>query len=198
MNKKQMIMKKLFIVLVVGLMWAACTREEVDVFSLEDNYIYFSYDNGTTLATSMVPDDSTYYFYNKSSLTVKSTQQRDTFYFEVRAAGLAKSVDRQIKIAPWSCEVSGFTEAVEGVNYVPFDDPEMVENLVLPADSVRVKIPVIVTYDPSIAGTAKSFIVGLKLVDSGDLKVMGTNLNITIADKAARTHAYVRFNQSSL
>lgn len=35
MNKKQMIMKKLFIVLVVGLMWAACTREEVVVFSLE-------------------------------------------------------------------------------------------------------------------------------------------------------------------
>ena len=58
-------MKKLFIVLVVGLMWAACTREEVDVFSLEDNYIYFPYDNGATLATSMVPGDSTYYFYNK-------------------------------------------------------------------------------------------------------------------------------------
>ena len=54
-----MIMKKLFIVLVVGLMWAACTREEVDVFSLEDNYIYFPYDNGATLATSMVPGDST-------------------------------------------------------------------------------------------------------------------------------------------
>ena len=191
-------MKKLFIVLEVGLMLAACTREEVDVFSLEDNYIYFPYDNGTTLATSMVPGDSIYYFYNKSSLTVKSAQQRDTFYFEVRAAGLAKSVDRQIKIVPWSCEVSGFTEAVEGVNYVPFDDPEMVKNLVLPADSVQVKIPVIVTYDPSIAGTAKSFIVGLKLIDSGDLRVMGTNFNITVVDKAARTHACVRFNQSSL
>ena len=107
-------------------------------------------------------------------------------------------MDRQIKIAPWSCKVSGFTEAVEGVNYVPFDDPEMVKNLVLPADSVQVKIPVIVTYDPSIAGTAKSFVVGLKLIDSGDLRVMGTNFNITVVDKAARTHACVRFNQSSL
>ena len=36
-----MIMKKLFIVLVVGLMLAACTREEVDVFSLEDKIIIF-------------------------------------------------------------------------------------------------------------------------------------------------------------
>ena len=88
---------------------------------------------------------------------------------------------------------------MEGVNYVPFDDPEMVrKNLVLPADSVQVKIPVIVTYDPSIAGTAKSFVVGLKLIDSGDLRVMGTNFNITVVDKAARTRACVRFNQSSL
>ena len=128
---------------------------------------------------------------------LQSSRHNNVIPFILKA-GLAKSVDRQIKIAPWSCKVSGFTEAVEGVNYVPFDDPEMVKNLVLPADSVQVKIPVIVTYDPSIAGTAKSFVVGLKLIDSGDLRVMGTNFNITVVDKAARTHACVRFNQSSL
>lgn len=188
-------MKKLFIIFVIGLMWGACSEEKVGVYSLTDDYIYMPYFQD--IYGTMTALDSAYMFYNKTALNVSSTQKRDTFYFRVLVAGLAKDIDRKIKIAPYTCEVSGKEEAVEGVNYIAFDDPEMEKNLVVSADSLGVNVPIIVTYDPAIAGKSKSFIVAFKLIESEDFRVLGVNSNLT-AGNTARLHAYVQFNQSSL
>ena len=188
-------MKKLFMILVIGLIWSACTKEEVGIYSLTSDYIYMPY-NQDIYGTMSTPD-TVYLFYNKSSLSVNSTQRRDTFYFKVLVAGLAKKVDRKIKVESYSCEVSGKEDAIAGVNYIAFDDPEMVKHLIVPADSLEVDIPIIVTYDPAIAGQSKSFAVKFKLVESEDFEILGVNTDLT-AGNSARTHAYVQFNQSRL
>jgi hypothetical protein len=189
-------MKRLFIILVIGLIWGACTEEKVEVYSLTDEYIYIPY-NSNLYRADMRLSDSVYMFYNKSALSVHSMQERDTFYFRVLVTGAAKKVDRKIKLESWENEVTGKEAAVPGVNYIAFDDPEMERNLILPADSVGVNIPIIVTYDPVIAGQWKSFVVTFKLAESEDFKVLGTNSDIT-SGNAARSHAYVQFNQSGM
>ncbi len=188
-------MKKLFIILIIGAFLGACSEEKVGVYSLEDDYIYIPY-NSNIYGTVTSPD-SAYMFYNKASLFVNSKQQRDTFYFRVLVVGEAQSVDRKIKLEPYVYKVNGTEEAVAGVNYVAFDDPEMQENLIVAADSLGANIPIIVTYDPAIAGVTKSFIVAFKLAESEDFKVFGVNSDLT-AGNSARIHAYVQFNQSSL
>lgn len=135
-------MKKLFIILVIGLIWGACTEEKVEVYSLVNDYIYIPY-NKDIYQADMRTTDSVYMFYNKNALAVNSTQRRDTFYFRVLVAGLAQEVDRKIKLEPWVHEVNGKESAIVGVNYIAFDDPEMEKNLILPADSLAVNIPLL-------------------------------------------------------
>ncbi|WP_065219273.1 MULTISPECIES: hypothetical protein [Butyricimonas] len=187
-------MKKLFIILTIGLILGACTKEEVGVYSLGNDYIYMPYNQ--SIYGTMTTPDTVYMFYNSSPLTVSSTQKRDTFYFKVLVAGLAKNVDRKIKIEPYSCDISYKEDAVAGVNYVAFDDPEMEKHLVIPANSLESEIPIIVTYDQAIAGQYKSFAVKFKLVESEDFKLLGVNSDLT-AGNSARTHAYVQFTQVS-
>ena len=81
------------------------------------------------------------------------------------------------------------------MNYVAFDDPEMEKCCVVPADSVSVNIPIIVTYNPAIAGSYKGFMLAFKLVDSEDFEIMATNSNLNA--NPARTHAFVQFTQSN-
>ena len=151
-NKKQMVMKKLLIALVIGLIGYACSEEKVGVYSLERDYIYFQYES-SRLGTTMNIADSVYLYYNSSSVSVNSSRQRDTFFFRVKVAGMARSVDRKINIEPYSFLTNGREEAIAGVNYVAFDDPEMEKCCVVPADSVSVNIPIIVTYNPAYRTT---------------------------------------------
>ena len=87
-NKKQMVMKKLLIALVIGLIGYACSEEKVGVYSLERDYIYFQYES-SRLGTTMNIADSVYLYYNSSSVSVNSSRQRDTFFFRVKVAGMA-------------------------------------------------------------------------------------------------------------
>lgn len=192
-------MKKLLIIFVVALFVGACQEEEVGVFSLEDAYVYITYE-GNNMQMGMTPD-STYYFYNMSSLMVNSTQTRDTFMLRLKIAGTTKNVDRQIRLRPWNFEIAGRQVAVPGVNYVAFDAPEMEDALVLPADSTTVSVPIIVMFDSATAEASTTystgFVLPFELSESEDLKVLGTNSDISVVDKAARTHFYVQFTQTN-
>lgn len=187
-------MKKLFIALVIGMIGYACSEEEVGVYTLDRDYIYFKYD-ASKLGATMNPADSVYLYYNSSSISVNSSRQRDTFFLRVQVAGMARGVDREVKIEPYAFVTNGREEAIAGVNYVAFDDSEMKRCCVIPADSLGVNIPVIVTYNPAIAGSYKSFMFAFKLVDSEDFKIMMTNSNLDA--NPARTHAFVQFTQSN-
>ena len=48
-------MRKLFIILTIGLILGACTKEEVGVYSLGDDYIYMPY-NQSIYGTMTTPD----------------------------------------------------------------------------------------------------------------------------------------------
>lgn len=188
-------MKKLFIILIIGLFGYACSEEKVGVYSLENDYIYFQYDVKTMSAGMSSIDDTVYYYRNSSSLNVSSTQQRDTFVCRVLVAGVGKKYDRKINLAPYVYALESTELAISGVNYIAFDNSEMEQHLIIPADSVGVNIPIIVTYDSSIAGMYKTFTVGAKLLESEDFKVMEANANLT--SNPARSHLCVRFTQSN-
>lgn len=185
-------MKKIFMAMLIGWLGYACTEDKVWVYSLDRDYVYLSYDN-TKLSANQA--DSVYVYYNMSSLRVNSVQQRDTFYFRVLVAGMAKDYDRKLKIEPYTFDMQNVEIGIENVNYVAFDEPEMEKHLVVPADSIGVDIPIIVKYDPTIAGSYKNFIVGFRLADTEDFSVLATNANLQA--NPARSHAYVRFTQSN-
>ena len=186
-------MKKIFIVLVIGLIWSACTEEKVGVYSLEEDFIYLPYNNSTMGGTT-IPDTL---LYNRVELEVNLEQQLDTFYFRVNVAGKARNINRKIKIVEYPIEINdNYEQAKEGVNYVAFDGSEMEKHLILPADSLGIDLPIIVKYDQGIAGETKRFTVAFRLADSEDFKVMSVNSNLT-AGNTARACGYVSFSQKN-
>lgn len=63
------------------------------------------------------------------------------------------------------------TVAVEGVNFVPFDDPQMQQYCVIHPDSANVYVPIIALYDPATAGKRQRFKLFFEIVPSENISV---------------------------
>ena len=61
--------------------------------------------------------------------------------------------------------------AVEGVNFVSFDDPEMQKYYVIHPDSSNVYVPIIMTYDPNTAGERQNFCLYFEIVPNDEISV---------------------------
>lgn len=103
-----------------------------------------------------------------------SGKLRDTLYFKLWVMGNISTHDRRLVLKQSvlsSTDSSSYANknvAVAGVNYVAFDDPEMEKFLIIPPDSSYVYIPVIMTYDPTIAGTRQDFRLHFEIVPTDE------------------------------
>ncbi len=73
----------------------------------------------------------------------------DTVYLEVRTMGFLSDKDREIKII--QSNAGKDNAAVAGVHYVPFDDPSVSKYFIIPANSAKVNVPIILLRDESLA-----------------------------------------------
>lgn len=96
---------------------------------------------------------------------------RDTIYVTVNSMGFVRDYDRVVRLEQVEVKPDSVFNAIPGVHYVAFDDPEMKGGFVLPAGKVSAKIPIIALRDKSIRDTVTILrlrIVGNEYFEPGD------------------------------
>lgn len=157
-------MKRLSIILfVVSIVMLVSCHYEKPGFYEGNAYIQFYY-------SGLMNQDTTERITNPLNYPyVSSTRLQDTAWFRLQAVGGPVNRDRKVKFEQYSVELTGSSmEAVPGVNYVAFDDPEMQKYMIIPADSVYMNIPVVILYDTEKKG---SFVLNFELVPTEDFEL---------------------------
>lgn len=85
---------------------------------------------------------------SKSFIFENETMTRDTVYLTLRTMGFASNSDRYFTLQ--QVELEGVKNAVAGVHYLGFDDPEMKKHLKVAANEATVSVPIIVLRDRSL------------------------------------------------
>ena len=170
-------MKRLVLIVILGIgLWAACTEEKPGYYR-GGTGLNFYYDQ-------IGPYDSNPYFGEgidgRDSMTyVSSAKQRDTLWFRIMVYGEKLTEERGFSLRQsvlshldsTSYINDSTTVAVEGVNFVPFEDPEMQKYCVIHPDSSSVYVPIIATYDPATAGKRQRFKLYFEIVPSEDVSI---------------------------
>lgn len=170
-------MKKIIVMIICGIgLWAACTEEKPG-FYRGGTGLNFYYDQTG-------PYDSNPYFGEgidgRDSMTyVSSTKQRDTLWFRIMVYGETLTEARSFSLRQSTLSHLDSTSyindstfvAVEGVNFVSFDDPEMRQYCVINPDSSNVYVPIIATYDPETAGENQRFYLFFEIVSTPEVSV---------------------------
>lgn len=98
--------------------------------------------------------------YNYSFAFGPSTVTVDTVKFEVELMGNLADYDRPIALQQVP---TGKNDAVSGVHYVPFDDPSLASKYILPKNTVRTVIPIVLKRDASLKETDYNLKVTFKV-----------------------------------
>ncbi len=72
----------------------------------------------------------------------------DTVYLDIRTMGYLSNIDRTIKII--QTNAGDENAAIAGVHYVPFDDPKVSKYFIIPANSAKMNVPIILLRDESL------------------------------------------------
>jgi len=163
----------LIILCIVGL-WCACTEEKPG---------FYRGGGGLCFYPSRTNDSYPYFgdgIDGRDSMTiVSSTKLRDTLYFRLMVYGQKSTKDRYFSLKQSvlshldsvSYVNDSTAVAVEGVNFVSFDDPEMQKYYVIHPDSSNVYVPIIMTYDPNTAGERQNFCLYFEIVPNDEISV---------------------------
>lgn len=135
-----MIMKKIlkYIVGVVMLGVAGCTQHDALMFGGEPQVCFYRGDDGYGQQDSIL----------HSFFTVPAAQDRDTVWVELALVGFPVDEARPVKIV--QTNTGEADAAVAGTHFVALDDPEVAEQIMIGANQVRTKIPVILLRDKSL------------------------------------------------
>lgn len=115
---------------------------------------------------------------------------RDTIYVPVNTIGDLSNVDRAVKIAQVIDTIT-LNPAVAGVHYLSFDDPSLKALMVVKANSVSARLPIVLLRHPSLK--EKSFRLRLELVANdqfglGELKSRA--ITILFSDRLERFYSW--------
>lgn len=169
-------MKRILIILCLIGFWSACTYQKPGFYEGPDGLCFY-YDQ-------VGPYDSNPYFGEgidgRDSMTVvSSVKERDTLWFRIMIYGQQATEERFFSLKQSTLSYLDSTAylndstflAVEGVNFVAFDDPEMQQYYRVDPDSSSVYVPIIMTYDPNTAGTYQHFYLFFEIVPTEDFVV---------------------------
>ena len=157
-------MKAFIIVFLIGMVVvASCSEELVEPYERTESYIFFMRMSGMTAVDSL-------YDYNTTINLPSGSKTKDTVYFKVGVGGNYGKGPRKITLKQYTYEDMSYVaeEAVPGVDYIAFDDPVMEEYYTIPADSLEMRIPIIIT-SPT---TYPRKVLNFKLVENEDFKVL--------------------------
>jgi hypothetical protein len=107
-----------------------------------DPAVYFTYDDAVIAAGQRDSINHSFFSLNTSILT-------DTVWVKVKTMGDISNQDRPISIVHTNAGKAG--AAVAGTHYLSFDNPAIKSLMVIPANKVETKIPVVFLRDASLA-----------------------------------------------
>lgn len=157
-------MKTLIIVLLIGMVVvASCSEEIVEPYTRTDDYVFFMSMSGITAQDSL-------YDYNRTIYLPSGNKTKDTVYLKIGVGGNYARGPRKVKLEQYTYNDPGYIaeEAIAGVDYIAFDDSVMDEHYTIPADSLVMNIPVIIT-SPS---SSPRKVLNLRLVENENFKVL--------------------------
>lgn len=96
---------------------------------------------------------------------------RDTIYVPVKSMGFVRNYDRFVQFE--QVRLDSVFNAEPGVHFVPFDDAEVKDLMVLPAGQEAAEIPVIVLRDTTLRDTVS--VLQLRIVENEYFKVGDLN-----------------------
>jgi hypothetical protein len=115
---------------------------------------------------------------------------RDTVYIQVNTIGEMANVDRAVKFV----QVSNKTDlnpAVSGQHFVPFDDPSLKNVMVIKANTVKAKIPVVLLRDASLKTNTYRLRLQLAANDQFALgEVQSRGVSILFSDRLERFYSW--------
>ena len=171
-------MKKILIILCLVGIWSACTYQKPGFYEgPEGGLAFYNPGNGTNDSYPYVGDGVN----GRNYMTeVSSAKQRDTLWFRIMIYGQIATENRYFSLKQSDISYvdslyvyrdKDAVEAVEGVNFVAFDDPEMQQYYVVPPDSSSVYVPIIATYDPNTAGQYQYMFLYFEIVADDDFPI---------------------------
>lgn len=149
--------------LVLALLATACQELVVNKYE-DDPFLYF-YRGNFDIYGNGQHDSLIYSFFLK-----ESARQRDTLWVEVRLSGVPSPLPRPVPVIQVPADT---LDAVPGRHYIPFDDPEVKNLVMLPANAVKAKVPVIVLRDSSLALAEYAILLEIRDNDQFDLPLPG-------------------------
>lgn len=113
-----------------------------------------------------------------------SETEYDTVWIQVETIGNLDNSARSVRLNQYE---TGANDAVSGIHYVPFDDIDLQDRLIVPANAPRASLPIILKRDPSLkTGT---YILALELVPNEQFKFVNYKrhkMKIQMTDQLAK------------
>lgn len=133
-------MKKIWYYLICGMALLAigCERNDARVFEGEARVCFLRGEDGKEQQDSIL----------QSFFFVPETQDRDTVWVEIALMGFPVNEARPLKIVQTNQNAAD--AAIAGTHYIAFDDVEVKDLMVMGANQVTAKIPVILLRDISL------------------------------------------------
>lgn len=152
--KRHIAIKLSMACLCLGFSFTACEKD-LEPYNNSNAWLNFRYyDWSSGYGVELMQEDS-YYSFALRSASLGVELQQDTVWMEVETMGFLSDLDRTVELEQKHIEEEELQEynegeAVPGVHYVPFDDPDLLAKSYVPAGSTIAKVPIVVLRDPSL------------------------------------------------
>lgn len=146
--------KYIFVFSLLATLFVTSCEKDLPLYDDQQARLNFRYTTPGSTVTNLGDSIVGYSFVYNSHLT------QDTVWLQLRTSGFLSSVDRPFELKQVE---TGENDAVPGVHYVSFDDPEYKQKyLVVKADSIDVTVPVILLKDASLNDATYSLRIEVK------------------------------------
>ena len=144
-----------FVIVFSTFLFPACEREIAIYHAKDNDRLNFYY------AKPEPPDSLTVYTF----IYLPSEQMTDTIWIEVETSGFVTDYPRPVAFEQVS---SGEDAAVASVHYVAFDDPSLKEMYVVPRNTSKTRLPIVLKKTADLAG--KEVVLRFKVKENGYFK----------------------------
>lgn len=157
-------MKKI-VMFVLGIMSLTACKDSAELYNYPDNKIGFLFKKQESK------------IFTKTFIYDKTTVIRDTIYLPMRTMGFVPAEDRPVRIEQVEvskAEVPKSINAVPGVHYIGFDDPEWKKMAIVKGGKAEMYLPVILLRDKSLETSQVA--LKLRIVENEQFKIVSPAL----------------------
>lgn len=147
-------------------------EKDLPTYNTQDawlNFVYYDYNNEPIIKTEDLEDiegiTNNYYSFVMASISKDKELTEDTVWIEVSTMGFLSDQNRTVELEQIATEEN---DAVPGVHYIAFNDPQLLSKSYVPAGANSAYIPIVVLRDASLE--EKDAVLRFTIKDNGFFK----------------------------